>query len=191
MRPGIFWVLALAVFAAGCVSQQAAEPDSSAGCADTGCPVDLSQLDDNGSASPTVTTLGDIKCGDGILEAPEECEKGIPCKSGYCQKCTCVEQLPNETVTDCAAACLSEGYKNNTIVDDGSCTFNYGADNPTSVRCAYRKVFPMAEPGKVCCCRDLKYIRCDFAGGGFKCPEGDAATKICRDNKPNANATSM
>ena len=168
--------LALLVFAAGCLSQEQANPANETGCSDIGCPVDLNATTETKPAEPM--------CGDGLLEVPEECDVGFPCKSGYCQKCRCDDILANETVSDCDAACVKAGFMNSSIVQDGNCTYNYGKDDSCALRCAYRKVFPLSESGKVCCCRDLKYVKCPKVNGQCECPKESEVQGICAQNKP-------
>ena len=174
--------IALIVLAAGCLNNA---PAAEAGCSDTGCPVDL----------PTTTNAATLqsasKCGNGILEASEECDINFPCKSGYCQKCRCQNVSDGEAVDNCPAACSKLGYKNSSVVDDAKCDYNMGADNPCALRCAFRKVFPSTQAGKVCCCRDLKYISCpvDVKSGKCSCPAEAEVTAICRQNKPDGNIT--
>ncbi|MFH0862030.1 MAG: hypothetical protein V1875_03275 [Candidatus Altiarchaeota archaeon] len=169
-------VLALAVLLAGCLNQA-----KEAGCADdVGCPVgDLNVAE----PAPVADDSGS-RCGDGLLEAPEECDAGFPCREGYCQKCVCIPVLGNETVSDCSGACLEAGYREGSVVADGNCTYNMGSDDPCAIRCAYRKVFPSGEAERVCCCRDLKYLMCPKVDGRCKCADASEVNGICQQNKP-------
>lgn len=172
-------VLLLILAAAGCISQ--AEPKAE--CQETGCPVDL----------PAETTLVH-HCGDGSLAAPEECDVGFPCPKGtVCQKCRCVTPAPDETIDagECAGACGGYGYGNYSVTDDGGCGYDFGAEKQCAVRCAYRKVIPLADSGRVCCCRELKYVNCAFDVLKKKCdcPTQTETVGICRENRPGMNAT--
>ena len=170
-------VLLLILAAAGCISQ--AEPK--AGCQETGCPVDL----------PPTTTLVH-HCGDWNLTAPEECDVGYPCPNGtICQKCRC--EIPKERINadECGDVCRGYGYRNFSLTDDGGCNYNFGVDKPCAVRCAYRNITALTESGKVCCCRDLKYINCkvDVLKKKCECPTKSETVALCAMNKPDINAT--
>ncbi|MFH1055991.1 MAG: hypothetical protein V1744_07870 [Candidatus Altiarchaeota archaeon] len=165
----IILVLTLIVLSAGCVSQ--AKED----CNDIGCPVNITQ--------PSKTN----NCGNGLLENSEECENAFPCKYGFCQHCGCVNATESELVSDCVSQCRSIGYTNSTVVGDGECTYPVGENNPCAARCSYRKVFPSTEEGMVCCCRDLKYVKCkEGEQGKCECPTEEQVNQICKDNKPSA-----
>jgi hypothetical protein len=174
-----FAALFFAVLVAGCLNQPV-EPASN--CSDLGCPVDIPQA----TAEPQPTGPN---CGDGILESPEQCDIGLPCKnSTFCQQCKCLQIDDGARVANCSAECGKYGYKDATVVADGNCSYNFGIDNPCAIRCAYRKIFPSQEAGNVCCCRDLKYVNCQSKTFADKCdcPTGDNVTRICAENKPEA-----
>jgi len=183
-------LLALIAVVAGCIGQQTGENGTASNgqgnCTDVGCPVDITQ--------PQATNT----CGNGILEKPEECDVNFPCDSGYCQHCKCLTPAASELVENCSAQCKSIGYPDGKIVPDANCTYPTGNDLQCTIRCSYRKVFPVKEEGSVCCCNDLKYIRCKESvtvGGAnptsnCQCPTADEVTKLCQANKPGANSTS-
>jgi len=160
---------ALVVLVAGCVNQ------GSKDCSDTGCPLNLSEV------RPSAPN-----CGDGVLESPEECDIGFPCKSGFCQQCRCAVASAEEVVSDCQNECKKLGYRNSTVTPDGQCTYPLGKDDPCAIRCSYRKVLPMAKQGEVCCCRELLYIKCKNKAFQDKCdcPSEEESKAICREKKP-------
>jgi hypothetical protein len=175
--------LCLLVIVAGCMGQGSSDVKGGSDCSDVGCPVDL-----NVSEAPQSSNVAP-NCGDGILESPEECDSGFPCKAGYCDKCRCLDISPESRVSDCAAACAGVGFFNGTTEVDGNCTYNMGSDTPEYVRCTYRKVFPSVDAGKVCCCRDLKYIKCPTADGKVACPKESEVMGLCQKYKPKGNST--
>ena len=164
--------LILLVLVCGCLSGETAQKPS---CDDVGCPVET-----------TLARTTGPNCGDGILEGAEQCDLNAPCKSGYCQKCRCVEAGANETVSDCNSACLKHGFDNYEVVDDGQCNHPRGVAQECSIMCSYRKIMPMNESGKVCCCRNIGYAKCgNDSAGKCACPGGDEEVKrMCREKNP-------
>lgn len=126
------------------------------------------------------------KCQDGVLEGDEECEEGVPCESGYCDRCRCVEIGNTVSASECGSHCLEFGYSLGSMTQDGNCSYALGAQDVCAVKCSYRKAFPSDEQGRVCCCRSLKYVRCQESvfEEGCDCPSQAESVEICRKNKP-------
>jgi hypothetical protein len=149
-------------------------------CTETGCPINVT--------SPPQETV----CGDGAVQKPEECEVGFPCANGtFCQKCRCTAIVPGERVSDCPAECAKNGYNESKVVSEGSCIHATGLNSPCAVKCSYRKVFPAAEEGKVCCCTGVNYIPCpagNATAGKCQCPGREEAANWCSAGSPGSES---
>jgi len=75
-------ILALVLLVGACIN------DNVDDCTDDSCTVEMPK-------SIQKTSV----CGNGILEAPEECDVGNPCGSGYCKRCRC-ENITEEEMID-------------------------------------------------------------------------------------------
>ncbi|MBD3210258.1 hypothetical protein GF318_02650 [Candidatus Micrarchaeota archaeon] len=129
-------------------------------------------------------------CGDGKVDAGEECESDSQCNEDageVCYNCQCIAP-PS---VDCTAYCFEQGYTESLggYSSGEACSEAAGeSEEQCKVKCIYVHFSSWSNPaGEVsCCCKDKYTEDCNLLpGGGCECPDKETVdNQICPAHAP-------